>query len=170
MWFKMSVLKNLANFTGKHLCWSIFIIKRPANLLRGTLTQAFYCEICYIIRNTFFCRTTPVSASVLKQNSITAICFQIVIITKIQSFEFNLNSKLRLRLATIRIRSFFSNFLLQFKFEASFSTMYHNWSSELRFPIAFKIPLRNFNYNFLFEFNFEVSFPKSHLNLFIHFI
>ena len=117
-----------------------------------------------------FCRTTLVSASVLKQNSITAICFQIVIITKIQRFEFNLNSKLRLRLATIRIRSFFSNFLLQFKSEASFSTIYHNWSSELHFPIAFKSPLRNFNYNFLLELNFEVSFPKSHLNLFIHFI
>ena len=43
--FKISVLKNFANFTGKHLCWSVFSIKlqiwRLANLLwRDTNTGA----------------------------------------------------------------------------------------------------------------------------------
>ena len=28
MFFKMGVLKNFANFTGKHLCWSIFLITK----------------------------------------------------------------------------------------------------------------------------------------------
>ena len=27
VFFKIDVLKNLANFKGKHLCWSIFLIK-----------------------------------------------------------------------------------------------------------------------------------------------
>ena len=47
-----SVLKNLANFTGKHLCWSLFFI----NLLAwGTPTQVFSCEICRmpILKNVY---------------------------------------------------------------------------------------------------------------------
>ena len=27
MFFKIGVLKNFVNFTGKHLCWSLFLIK-----------------------------------------------------------------------------------------------------------------------------------------------
>ena len=27
MFFKIGVLKNFANFIGKHLCWSLFLIK-----------------------------------------------------------------------------------------------------------------------------------------------
>ena len=38
MFFKIGVLKNFANFTAKHLCWSIFFIKlqawRAATLLK----------------------------------------------------------------------------------------------------------------------------------------
>ena len=32
MFLKIDVLKNLASFTGKHLCWSLFLIKfdRPS--------------------------------------------------------------------------------------------------------------------------------------------
>ena len=30
MFFKIDVLKNFANFTGKHLCWSLFLIKLQA--------------------------------------------------------------------------------------------------------------------------------------------
>ena len=30
MFFKISVDKNFANFTGKHLCWGLFIIKLQA--------------------------------------------------------------------------------------------------------------------------------------------
>ena len=42
MFFKIGVLKNIANFTGKHLCWSLFLIK----------LQAY--EICEILKNTLF--------------------------------------------------------------------------------------------------------------------
>ena len=45
---KISVLKNFANFTGKHLCWSLFLIKR----------QLFSCEICEIFKNIFFFQNT----------------------------------------------------------------------------------------------------------------
>ena len=30
MFFEKSVLKNFANFTGKHLCWSLYLIKLQA--------------------------------------------------------------------------------------------------------------------------------------------
>ena len=38
MFFKIGALKNFANFIGKHLCWSLFLIKSqsqgPATLLK----------------------------------------------------------------------------------------------------------------------------------------
>ena len=35
MFFKISVLKNFANFTGKHLGWNLFLIKcRPEGVLK----------------------------------------------------------------------------------------------------------------------------------------
>ena len=42
MFFKIGVFKNLRNFTGKHLCWSLFFKK------------LFPCEIWQIFKNTFF--------------------------------------------------------------------------------------------------------------------
>ena len=46
MFFKIGVLRNFAIFTGKHLCWSLFLIKlqtlRPATLVkRESNTGAF---------------------------------------------------------------------------------------------------------------------------------
>ena len=49
LFFKIGTLKNFANFTGKQLCWSIFLIKLEG--LRQTPTKGFY-------------RTSPVNASV----------------------------------------------------------------------------------------------------------
>ena len=75
---KKCILKNFANFTGKHLCWSLFFIKlqalcwslfsiklqafRLAILLKRDSktrpatfsTQVFSCEICKILKNTYF--------------------------------------------------------------------------------------------------------------------
>ena len=51
-------LKTLANFTGKHLCWSLFFTKlqafRPATLLKRDSTQVFSCRICETLKNTYF--------------------------------------------------------------------------------------------------------------------
>ena len=65
MFFKIGVLRNFANFTGKHLCWSLFLIKsqarRPGTLLKSdSKTGVFFCEICEIFKNTFFYRTPAV--------------------------------------------------------------------------------------------------------------
>ena len=46
--FKIGVLKNYTIFTGKHLCWSLFLIKKP------TPTQVFSSEYCKIFKNTYF--------------------------------------------------------------------------------------------------------------------
>ena len=45
---KKSVLKNFANFTGKDMCWNLFLIKTE------TETQMFSLEYCIIFKNTFF--------------------------------------------------------------------------------------------------------------------
>ena len=46
MFFKISVLKNFALFTGKHLCWSLFLIKRETGvflwILRNFYEQLFH--------------------------------------------------------------------------------------------------------------------------------
>ena len=35
MFLKIGVLKNFVIFTGNHVCWSLFLIKLQANLLRA---------------------------------------------------------------------------------------------------------------------------------------
>ena len=60
MFYKIGVLKNVANLTGKHLCWSTFFNKvADLNPEKKTPTQAFFCEICKILKNIFSCRTPP---------------------------------------------------------------------------------------------------------------
>ena len=54
---KKSVLENLANFIGKYLCWSLFLInlqacEPEAFLKRGSNTMYFSCEICQIFEST----------------------------------------------------------------------------------------------------------------------
>ena len=55
MFLKIGVLKDFANFTGKHLCWSFFLKKSRA-----------------LRREHFFYRTTPVAAS---ENNEQQQCF-----------------------------------------------------------------------------------------------
>ena len=57
---KKGVLRNLAKFTGKHLCQSLFF-KKVAGL--RSLAQVFSREFCKIPKNTFFYRTPPMDAS-----------------------------------------------------------------------------------------------------------
>ena len=55
---KKGVLKDFANFKGKHLCWSLFLIKlqafRPATLLKEDSNIEIFCEISEIFKNTYF--------------------------------------------------------------------------------------------------------------------
>ena len=39
MFFKIGVLKNFANFTGKHLCWSLSLSNKVAGLLSCSFIQ-----------------------------------------------------------------------------------------------------------------------------------
>ena len=59
MFLKIGVLKNLANFTGKHLCWSLFFNKvaglRPATLLKKRLQhRCFPVKFAKFLRTPFF--------------------------------------------------------------------------------------------------------------------
>ena len=40
--FKVSVLKNFTNFTGKHLCWSLFLTKFLTNVIKTTLQHRHF--------------------------------------------------------------------------------------------------------------------------------
>ena len=58
MFRKKGVLRNFAKLTGKHLCQSLFFIKKEA------LPQVFSCEFRKISKNNFIHRTHLVAASV----------------------------------------------------------------------------------------------------------
>ena len=59
MLFKIGVLKNFANLTGKYLRWSFFLIKLQ---LQAWKAQVFSCQICEIFNNNFFYKT-PLTAN-----------------------------------------------------------------------------------------------------------
>ena len=53
------VFKSSPNFTGKHFCWNLFIIKwqilKAWNLIKKEIpTQVFFCEICKFFKSTCF--------------------------------------------------------------------------------------------------------------------
>ena len=88
VFYKIGVPKIFVNFTGKHLCRSLFLNKitgiRPATLLKNsdtgvflwflrnsqacnfirkeTSTQVLSCEFCEIFKDIFFSRTPPLAA------------------------------------------------------------------------------------------------------------
>ena len=54
---KKVVLKNFADFTGKHLCWSLFLIKlyAPGNCIKKKLQYRCFPEkSAKFLRTTFF--------------------------------------------------------------------------------------------------------------------
>ena len=65
MFFQIGVLKSFTNFTGMHLCWSLFLKKLQAgSFIKKTSTQVFSCDAYKMFKKTFSYRTTPVAASV----------------------------------------------------------------------------------------------------------
>ena len=67
MTFKIGVLTDFANFTGKQLCWNLYFIKMQASTLqfcwKETPTQLSSSIICETFKNNLFHRTPPVAAS-----------------------------------------------------------------------------------------------------------
>ena len=68
MFFKIGAQNSFANFTGKHLCWSLFLKYLQAEGLqlhyKKTPTQVFFLKVCENFKNTFVYRTPLVTASV----------------------------------------------------------------------------------------------------------
>ena len=60
MFFIIGVLRNFANFTGKLVCWSLFLINTR---------QVFSSEICEISKSNFF-YSTPLLAAPDKGNQV----------------------------------------------------------------------------------------------------
>ena len=59
MFFRIGVLKIFTIFLGKHLCWTVFLIK----LLKRHSNTSVFCEHWDIFKNIFFYRTLPMAAS-----------------------------------------------------------------------------------------------------------
>ena len=76
MFFKIAVLKNIANFTGKRLYWSLFLIK--LQVLKLNFTEKRLQHRWFPVKFAKFLRTPPVTASESKylQNK-TFFFFQI---------------------------------------------------------------------------------------------
>ena len=71
MFFKIGVLKNFADFKGKHLCWILFLIIRLATLFKKRLKhRCFPVKLAKFLRTPFFCRTPPVAASGVKRKMV----------------------------------------------------------------------------------------------------
>ena len=55
MVFKLGVLKNFAKFTGKHTCWSLFLIKLAFNFIKKRLQhRCFPVKFADFFRTAFF--------------------------------------------------------------------------------------------------------------------
>ena len=65
MFFKIGILKNFAIFPGKHLCWSLFLIKlqawRPAPSLKRDSNRIAFLWILQNFQGHFFYRTPTVA-------------------------------------------------------------------------------------------------------------
>ena len=58
MFFEIGVLKKFAIFKGKHLCWSLFLIKQAYNVIKKkTPPQMLSCEYSKNFKSSFFYRT-----------------------------------------------------------------------------------------------------------------
>ena len=67
--FEIGVFKSFPSCTRKHLCWSLFFLKKLAGskpaifFKKKVATQVFSCEVYEIFKNTFFYRTPLVTVS-----------------------------------------------------------------------------------------------------------
>ena len=99
---KKGVLRNFANFIGKHLCQS-FLIKMQAQacnfIKKETLARVFSCEVCKISKNIYFHRTPLVTVSIFPRCYVAKQFLEITYFTDILSlekFSKNLHGNLKL--------------------------------------------------------------------------
>ena len=63
MFFKIVVLRNFTNFTREQQFWSLFLTNFLRTLLKDTLAQVFFWEICKTCKKIFFYRKPTMTAS-----------------------------------------------------------------------------------------------------------
>ena len=68
VFFKIGARKNFVVFTGKYLCWSLFLIKLTLKTPKRLQHRCFLVNIAKFLRTPFF-GTPPVAASVVLKNS-----------------------------------------------------------------------------------------------------
>ena len=61
--FKKGILRNFTIFTGKNLCWSLFLIKLPVWSPQETPIQMFSSKYCEIFKNSYFKEHLQTAAS-----------------------------------------------------------------------------------------------------------
>ena len=57
-----AVLRNFSIFSGKHLCWSLFLIQ-ACNFIKRDSNKVFSCEYCEIFKNTYSKENLPRTTS-----------------------------------------------------------------------------------------------------------
>ena len=103
MFFKIGVLKNVANFTGKHQCWSFFLIK----LFQRLQHRCFPVKFATFLKNTIFYRTPMVAAS---GNFKAKICLYYQCFDNSFFFTYSHNSKLCLKSDSCIMETFWKFF------------------------------------------------------------
>ena len=58
MFFKISVLKNFVTFTGRYLCWSLFLIKLTPKTPKRLKHRYFLVNIAKFLRTPFLQKTS----------------------------------------------------------------------------------------------------------------
>ena len=72
MFFRIDVFNSFTNFTGKHQCWSLFLIKLQAYYEKEVPTEVLSCEISELFKNTFY-KTTPLLAAFEQTKEISVV-------------------------------------------------------------------------------------------------
>ena len=97
------VLQNVANFTGKHQCWSFFLIK----LFQRLQHRCFPVKFATFLKNTIFYRTPKVAAS---GNFKAKICLYYQCFDNSFFFTYSHNSKLCLKSDSCIMETFWKFF------------------------------------------------------------
>ena len=84
--FQIDVLKNFTIFTGKHLCWSLFLSSCTPECSN---TSVFLWILRSFYKRLFFCRTPPVAVSVVLAGYWVEVCHHFDVCKYCSSIKWN---------------------------------------------------------------------------------
>ena len=67
VFYKKAVLNSFKKFTAKHICKSLFLINAAGllpKIFKKSPVQAFSCEFCQMLHDTFFAKYLGATASI----------------------------------------------------------------------------------------------------------